>query len=435
MATQSRFRINGFVDTNRTIWENVEEIASAASAWVTWDSTRGQWALVINQATSSSMTFDDDNIVGNIRLSENLNETGYTAGEMKFPSRDIGGVYSSVATDILPTVNYADASFEIFRDEDPNILNITNRFVNNTVQAQLILYTELRQSRKSLVVEFETDFRAIGLRAGDVIDITNSYLFNNPTTKQFRIVSIKETDGAEGEILLSITGVEYDTAVYNYTGFTQFQVDIPEMPPIQANTAAQTSNADAYGNQVNLALNSSNGLTNITQDITIGGSTSAGIPLLGTLASGFTASEMVTPLGSGSSGTGTASLQWELGLDIKTMQVTFQQPQATYNYTVDSVSKSITAAVPCVATLQYSTNGSTWSNFASQYMEWSTYLTIFNVSNATEPYWRIVIGALNTYDLNATNNFVTIDSGITSGDFITNADGFAAVVSIMAFLE
>jgi len=429
-STIQLFKINGFVDTRNSIWDNVEKISSAASAWTTYDTTTGKWSLVINREETPVRTFDDSNIVGNITLTKTPLARAYTEGEFKFQNRDIPGALDSVSFKFAE-INYQgfDSGYD-YRSEDlDNKLTITNDLVNEYVQADVLLNRELKMSRRRTNVEFFTDFSALDILAGDVIQIKSDlfYDFQNAinNTKKFRVIEIEEADGDGGEILLKIIAVEYDDEDYELFGFERFNRETADpMPPIKSNTTVQNNIAEGNGVKVGEALQTDAGRSAITAQ---------GIPVLNTVSGGFTNAEMVSALGSGTGGGTPATATWAVNSTINNMQITFQQPQATYNYTVDSVSKSITAAVPCKAELQYSTDNVSYTTLQTQYMEWSTYLSVFNIGNAAAGYYRVRISSLGTFDLNATNNAVTVNSGITT--FFTNSDGFAATIAVMAFLN
>ena len=423
------FVINGFLDTKNSVWDNIEKISSAASAWTTYDTTTGKWSLVINREETPVRSFTDADIVGDITLTKSPLSTAYTGGKFKYSNRDIPGSFDSVEFQFRQTNigNFADYDYR--RTDLENRVEITNELVNEYSQADVLLNRELKMSRRRTNIEFYTDFSALDLLAGDVINVTSDLFYDDNTavneTRKFRVIEIEETDGDAGEILLKIIGVEYSDEDYELFGFERFNVETADpMPPIKSNTTVQNNIAEGNGVKVGEALQTDAGRSAITAQ---------GIPVLATVSGGFTNAEMVSALGSGS-GSGTpATATWTVNATIKNMQITFQQPQATYNYTVDGSTKSITAAVPCQATLLYSTNGSSYTTVTTQYMEWSTYSSIFNVSNAAAGYYRLQISSLNTFDLNAANNFVTINSGITT--FFTNSDGLAATIAVVALLN
>ena len=422
------FLVNGFLDTNNSCWDNIDKISSAASAWTTYDTTTGKWSLVINREETPVKTFDDSNIIGDITLTKSPLSSAYTGGKFKYSNRDIPGSFDSIEYffDEVNTGNFVDYDYRA-TDLD-NTIEITNELVNEYVQADVLLNRELKQSRRRTNIEFYTDFGALDLLAGDVINVTSDLFYDDQTsansTRKFRVIEIEETDGDGGEILLKIVAVEYSDEDYELFGFERFNVETADpMPPIKANSTVQNNIAEGNGVKVGEALATDAGRAAIT---------GAGVPVLATLSGGFTQAEMNAALGSGSAGGTTQTLTWPVNATVKNMNITFQQPQGTYNYTVDGVTKSITAAIPCSATLRYSPDNVTFTDIKVQYMEWSTYLSIFNVSNGAAGYYQIAINSLNTYDLNATNNFVTINSGAS---IFTDSSGNAATLSIMAFLN
>jgi hypothetical protein len=78
---------------------------------------------------------------------------------------------------------------------------------------------ELQQSRIDTTISFVTDFTSLGLKAGDIIDVSSS-IYGLTNTK-FRIITIRESDTDGGEIQLAITAQLYSDAVYDTTGLTR----------------------------------------------------------------------------------------------------------------------------------------------------------------------------------------------------------------------
>ena len=247
-STIQLFKINGFVDTRNNIWDNVEKISSAASAWTTYDTTTGKWSLVINREETSVRTFDDSNIIGNITLTKTPLARAYTEGEFKFQNRDIPGALDSVSFKFAE-INYQgfDSGYD-YRSEDlDNKLSITNDLVNEYVQADVLLNRELKMSRRRTNIEFFTDFSALDILAGDVISVKSDLFFDYQTavnnTKKFRVIEIEEVDGDAGEILLKIIAVDYNDEDYELFGFERFnRTTADPLPPFQ-------SNATLLGNQ------------------------------------------------------------------------------------------------------------------------------------------------------------------------------------------
>lgn len=205
---ENAFAINGVISTDKTILQNLNTLCSAAGAWLTYDVVDGKWSVIINQSGSSVASFDDSNIIGGITISGTGLSELYNAVSVEYPNKDLRDETDYVDININQS--------EWYPNEVPNTLNIQYESVNNQAQAQLLGAIELKQSRKNLIVRFRTDFSKMGLKAGDIIDITESlYGFTN---KLFRIITIEEND--DEELSLSITGLEYDADVYSTSGIS-----------------------------------------------------------------------------------------------------------------------------------------------------------------------------------------------------------------------
>ena len=206
----SLFEINGVIDTSKSVLENMNLICEATNAWMTFDIHQGKWAVVINTTGSSVASFTDTNIVGGISLSSTSLTEVYNSAEMEFPHRDLRDEPDYVRV----SVNSGDR----YPNEPDNVLSMSSQLVNNQAQAQIIASVALKQSRMDKVINFSADYSYIGLKAGDLIDITSTvYGFTN---KVFRITSITEEDTEQGIIQVNITALEYDSSVYSTAGLT-----------------------------------------------------------------------------------------------------------------------------------------------------------------------------------------------------------------------
>ena len=206
----SLFEINGVIDTSKSVLENMNLICEATNAWMTFDIHQGKWAVVINTTGSSVASFTDTNIVGGISLSSTSLTEVYNSAEMEFPHQDLRDEPDYVRV----SVNSGDR----YPNEPDNVLSMSSQLVNNQAQAQIIASVALKQSRMDKVINFSADYSYIGLKAGDLIDITSTvYGFTN---KVFRITSITEEDTEQGIIQVNITALEYDSSVYSTAGLS-----------------------------------------------------------------------------------------------------------------------------------------------------------------------------------------------------------------------
>jgi hypothetical protein len=210
-TTDRRYAINGVVSTDKTVLQNLDTLTQACQTWLTYDINQGRWSFVINQAGNSVASFGDHNIIGAITVSGTALTSMYNSVQVQFPHVDLNNSTDTISIEI-PQV-----------DRNPNEpdqqLNISTDVVIDPVQAQLIGYMELQQSRIDTVISFVTDFTSLGLRAGDIIDVTSSIY--GLTNVKFRIITIRESDTDSGEIQLAITAQLYSDAVYDTTGLTR----------------------------------------------------------------------------------------------------------------------------------------------------------------------------------------------------------------------
>tara|TARA_B110000879_G_scaffold103503_1_gene139717 strand:+ start:179 stop:3298 length:3120 start_codon:yes stop_codon:yes gene_type:complete len=207
-----RYQINGLVDTDENVLRNAEQICSSTATWLSYDTHEGKWGVVINKAGTSAASFSDTNILGNISVGGTGLQDLYNSVKVEFPHRDLRDSADYIKIEI--PANQRNAN------EPDNTLNITYDNINEQVQAEQLGFIELKQSRVDLVIEFETDFSYINLKAGDVIDVTNSrYGFTN---KLFRIVTITERQDNDGALTMQVTALEYDADVYSVQSITRY---------------------------------------------------------------------------------------------------------------------------------------------------------------------------------------------------------------------
>jgi hypothetical protein len=214
MASYSdyRYAINGIVGTDKTVLKNMETLAGAAASWITYDTHDGLWSVVINEAGTSVASFDDSNIIGAISIAGSGLESLYNSVRVEFPHIDLN--------DEKDFIHDSLSSTDLFPNESDNVLNIQYDILNDPVQAEYLGLIELKQNRLDQLIQFKTDFSQIGLKAGDLIDITSTtYGFTN---KMFRIEKLVERDSDDGSIEIDITAREYSASVYSTDDLSRY---------------------------------------------------------------------------------------------------------------------------------------------------------------------------------------------------------------------
>lgn len=205
MATlQQQYKINGVLDTNNSVFENIEQLGLSSGCWITYDIHDGRWSVIINRAGDSTASFDDSNIIGSIAINSTGLTDFYNSVKVIYARADIN--------DQLDFVEVNTPEFKRLANEPDNVLEISLPLVTNPVQALQIGSIELKQSRVNKVITFVTDYSAISINAGDLIDVTNAAL--GWVNEIFRVITIRESDQDNGSIAIEITGLEYDPDVY-----------------------------------------------------------------------------------------------------------------------------------------------------------------------------------------------------------------------------
>ena len=247
LTASSQITINGLVDTGTDVLTNMMALAEAGSSWMSYDIHTGAWKVIINKTETSQASFTDSNIVGEISIS----------GTSLIQLNNVANVkYQN--TDILDKTDFVKISIpevDLFANEPMNAIQINLPFTNKQVVAAKIGLQQLKQARVDKVIQFKTDYSYILLGAGDVIDVTSSvYGFTN---KLFRIVTVTQSQGDAGEILLDFTALEYDSAVYDYD-ITEYLVETdngilgigsigkPNTPTVIKTEEANIPSADIY---------------------------------------------------------------------------------------------------------------------------------------------------------------------------------------------
>lgn len=212
LVTQPRYRINGVIDTTKPVLENINNIMMACDSWLSFDAANGKWAMIVNKAESASLSFDDSNIIDDIRVSTiNINQS-INQIEAKFPNK--------LNKDIANYVYLTTPSGLLYPNEPVNKQTTSFDLVNDSVQAQYLANRILEQAREDLIVNIKTTYVGIQAAAGDVVSITNAAY--GWTSKLFRVMKVNEASLPDGSLVAQLELNEYNPAVYDNNPITEF---------------------------------------------------------------------------------------------------------------------------------------------------------------------------------------------------------------------
>ena len=211
-STQARYRINGVLDAGQSVLSNIDRIMSACDSWMTYNAALGQWSVVINKSESAAYAFNDNNIIGEIRVSATDITSSINQVEARFPFKE--------NRDQAAFVNIETPSGLLYPNEPVNKYSVTYDLVNDSVQAHYLANRLLEQAREDLIVSISTTYYGIQVDAGDVVSITNSDY--GWSAKLFRVMKVNEASLPDGGLGARLELSEYNAQVYDDQDITQF---------------------------------------------------------------------------------------------------------------------------------------------------------------------------------------------------------------------
>ena len=210
--TQPRYRINGVIDTGQSCLNNINSIMIVCDSWNQYNAAQGKWSVVINKDTSTAYAFDDDSIVGEIRVSAYDITSSVNQIEAEFPRGD--------NRDQSDFVYIETPAGLLYPNEPINKQSVQFAMTNDSVQAQYLANRILEQAREDLIVSFSTAYVGIQVDAGDVVTVTNSsYGWSN---KPFRVMRVSEVSLPDGNLGASFELNEYNAQVYDDQDITKY---------------------------------------------------------------------------------------------------------------------------------------------------------------------------------------------------------------------
>lgn len=215
-TTQQRFQFNGMVDTNNSIMNNLQEMATSCDCLIKYNEVTGLWGVIVQQPTYTvAMAIDDSNMIGSLSVSPLDISNSYNIIEAKFPDNVTQDGFNTAIFDLAQI-----APNLLYPNEPINKQTVTLSLVNNSVTAQYIANRLLEAGREDLSITCKVDYTGLQLEAGDIVSITNTnYGWN---AKLFRISKITEQFGSDGTITADLILSEYNPQIFDDRNITQF---------------------------------------------------------------------------------------------------------------------------------------------------------------------------------------------------------------------
>ena len=197
----TRYETNGYIDTEQSILDNLEELLTSCRAGLVTGDT---YKLIVDEpVTVSSVTINDDNIIGSIQYLQANKKTLLNSMRVTFPDEATDFNYQENVTVVSNATLQNSSNDNIVLKRDMELPHTTNKEMVERIATE-----EINQSRQSGIVEVEVDASLIDLTVGDVVKFTNSTI--GQTNKTYRILqTIVKPDHR-----IALNMREYDTNVY-----------------------------------------------------------------------------------------------------------------------------------------------------------------------------------------------------------------------------
>ena len=216
-TTQARFRFDGVLNTERSIMQNLQDMASSCDCLLKYNEILGLWGVITQSPNYTiAMALNDSNMVSSIQITPLDIAGSYNVIECKFPDSTNQDAFNSSTFDLAqidPTLLYPN--------EPVNKQSVSLPLVNNDVRAQYIATRMLKASREDLQVQVTINFQGIQLEAGDIVTITNANY--GWVAKEFRIMKITEDFESNGAVTAKLILTEFTAQIYNDAPITEFQ--------------------------------------------------------------------------------------------------------------------------------------------------------------------------------------------------------------------
>jgi len=215
-TTQTRFRFDGTIDTNQTIMNNLQIMASCCDCLLRYNEITGLWSVIVQKPTYTvAMALNDSNIISSIQVTPIDIASTYNIAEVKF--------IDSTQQDSFITSTYNLAVINpslMYSNEPTNKQSIVLPLVNNSVRAQYLANRFLEGAREDLQIKCKVNYVGLQLEAGDIVTLTNANY--GWTNKLFRIGQVVEQFNDDGSITTALSLMEFNPTVYDDKNITEF---------------------------------------------------------------------------------------------------------------------------------------------------------------------------------------------------------------------
>jgi hypothetical protein len=164
--SQLRYTANGFVEKDKSHGDILRDLLTSMAGWVVPPGE--QWDIHAGAHTSSVMTLDEDDLVGQLNIQTRL--------ERPELFNAVRGVYRGPATQWQPT-DLPPITNSTYESEDNGVRlwkDVRLPFTASPHAGERLMKIELERARQQISVTYPAGIRASQLRPGDTVSIDNT---------------------------------------------------------------------------------------------------------------------------------------------------------------------------------------------------------------------------------------------------------------------
>jgi len=199
-AIGTTYKINGSLDTDIALYENIQEILDASNMMLIY--TNGKYTLKARkQNETATYAFTQDDILDGMQVQMPDKRTKKNKITVTFPDESSDYTYNE---------NIKIVESPSFLTADNNSVlegRIEFNLVTNATLAESLATYKMNASRKTMVVQFEAPHVKLPVECGDVVSITNADF--GFSAKLFRVLQMEITP----DNTLNIVAQEYDSSI------------------------------------------------------------------------------------------------------------------------------------------------------------------------------------------------------------------------------
>ena len=196
----STYKINGGLDTDIALYENIQEILDASNLMLIY--TNGKYTLKARKQNETAVyTFTQDDILDSMQVQMPDKKTKKNKITVTFPDESSDYNYNE-------NIKIVESSSFLTADNDSVLEGrIEFNLVTNATLATNLATYKMNASRKTMVVQFEAPHVKLPVECGDIVAITNADF--GFSAKLFRVLQMEITP----DNTLNIVAQEYDSSI------------------------------------------------------------------------------------------------------------------------------------------------------------------------------------------------------------------------------